>query len=465
MKKDLAALLFLTFLFLLTSPGVLAMAKRPPAPLSPAQNASANEKRILTLNEAFTLALRRSEVIAIKREEIAKTRAAWLKASGDVVGDGDFVITDFLQDTQRGSASSGESVGSTLSAAERRERKFVFSQPLFQGFRSLGAVAGAGSLTRQRTQEHLRAKELLFLEVMEAFYGLRQQQKDFETIEGIHQLFEERTTELNDRIKVGRSRDSELSTANAKMKILEAQLAKARGAVVIAESLMEFYTGVPSGDAVYREEKIPADAIVEPLRYDLLADARPDVEAAKQAAKTARQALIVAQSDLWPRITLDSNQYEKREGFQSDINWDVLFKINVPLFRGGETVGEVKETYSEWKQARLNYSYVKRQAELEIKESYQKWAAALQQNKAFRQAVKAAQENYQLQKDDYGKNLVNNLDVLAALEELFNTSREANQINYEMKRHYWRYQTAVGGCCVESAAPEASMPEANEKTA
>lgn len=453
-KTFITALLFLT-----ASPFSWAMAKRPPVPV--AETEPAKPKRVLTLSGAYELALRRSEVIAMKREEIAKTRAAWLKASGEMIGDGDFLITDFLQDAQGGGGSTGGSVGSTLSAKERRERKFVFSQPLFQGFKSLGAITGAGSLTRQRTEEHLRAKELLFLEVVDAFYGLRQQKKDLETFEGIHQLFQERTSELNDRIKVGRSRSSELSTANAKMRILEAQMAQAHGALTIAESLMEFYTGIPSGEAVYKEEKIPTKEITEPAQYELLADGRSDVEAAKQAAKTARQAVIVAQSELWPKITLDSNHYEKREGFQSDIDWDVLFKINVPLFRGGETMGEVKETYSEWKQAKLNYSYVKRQAELEIKESYQNWAAALQQNKAFREAVKAAQENYRFQKEDYGHSLVNNLDVLEALEELFNTSKEANRVFYDMKRNYWRYQTAVGQCC--EVPDQTPAPQINEK--
>ncbi len=441
--------LFVLFLLVVASSAVplsaWAMAKRPPIP--PSETSTEQPKRVLTLEEAYELALRRSEVIAIKREEISKTWAAWLKSSGEAIGDADFVITDSMQDSRQGGGGEGSSVGSTFSAAERRERKIVFSQPLFQGFKTMGAVAGAGSLKKQRLEEHERAKEILFLEIVDAFYGLMQQKKDLETIEGIHKLFEERVEELKQREEVGRSRLSELSTAGAKMRILEAQLAQARGAYAIGGSLMEFYTGLPGEEVSYQEEDLQGMPLVPPANFELLAEERADVEAANQAEKTAKQAIIVAQSGLWPRITLDANHYEHREGFQSDIDWDLLFKINVPLFRGGETLGEIKETYSEWKQAQLNYSLVKRQAELEIKSSYQNWLAAQEQNKAFIQAVKAAQENYRLQKEDYVRSLVNNLDVLSALEELFNTSKEGNRAHYEMKQNYWRYQTAVGNCC------------------
>ncbi len=424
------------------SPQTWAMAKRPSfeeeKPAEP-------QKIVLTLENTYRRALQRSETIAIRKEEITKTHADWMIATGDFIGDGDFVITNAMQPTSSGSGES--SVGSTLTKVERRERKYVFSQPLFQGFKSLGALTGAGGLTKQRKAEYRYAKELLFLEVVEAYYNLFRQKKDLETIEGIRQLLGERIDELKQRAEIGRSRSSEVATAESKMNLIEAQLAKSRGALAIAESLMEFYAGVPAEQSIYQEEDLPGNEILKPQDDAPFVDRRPDVAAAQQAMKVAKKAIVVAQSDLWPKITLDANRYEKREGFQSGIDWDLLFKINVPLFRGGETLGAVKKSYSAWKQAKLNYSLVRRQAELEIKEAYQNGTAALEQDKAFQKAVKASQENYRYQKEDYARSLVNNLDVLSALEELFSTSRAANLAHYEMKQNYWRYHTAIGDCC------------------
>lgn len=422
-----------------------AMGKRPAAPQE-TEMPQPTPKIVLDLEDSYIRALQRSETIAIEKEEIAKVRAAWLEATGTFIGDGDFVITDFRQEKQNSSTGEG-GVGGTFTAAERRERRFVFSQPIFQGFRSFGALTGAGNLGKQRQGEYQRAKELLFLEVVQAFYGVLQQRKDVETIEGIHQLFEERIGELTDRENVGRSRTGEVVTARSRMRILEAELANSRRLLALAESLMEFYTGVPSEQAVYEDEELSEDAIVKPENYELLAENRADVEAARQASVVARKAVVVAQSDLWPEVSVDATHYEKREGFQSGIDWDVLFTVNVPLYRGGTTLGAVKRKYSEWKQSKLSYSLVKRQAELEIKDTYQNWIAGLEQNRAYQSAVKASQENYRYQKEDYGSNLVNNLDVLAALESLFTTSRDANRVYYGMKQAYWDYQTAIGQCC------------------
>ena len=94
------------------------------------------------------------------------------------------------------------------------------------------------------------------------------------------------------------------------------------------------------------------------------------------------------------------NEYDKREGFQSGIDWDTLFTVDVPIFKGGTTFGKFQEAIVDWKQAKLNYALTKRKAELEIKGDFQNWLTSVEEHKAMDQAVKAAQENYRLQKED-----------------------------------------------------------------
>jgi outer membrane protein len=448
----------LLFIFAACSQPAWAMGRKPAAPV-PAEG-TAPAKRVIDFEEAYRLALRRSETIAISREEIAKAKASWLRASGDFIGDGNFIMTNRQQDRLLGSGGSG-GVESSSNAVERRQKTIVITQPLFQGFRSLGAMTGAGNLSGQRRNEYQRSKELLFLDVASAFYGLLRQRKDVETIEGIHSLLDERIRELDEREQIGRSRISELATARSRTKIIEAELAESRGALAIAESLMEFYTGVPSTEAIYEDEMISKEITVGE-NYSLIAEDRVDVEAARQAMKVAKKAVIVAQSELWPEITLDLVHYEKREGFQAGINWDALFTINVPLYKGGTTVAAVKEAYHNWKQAKWHFLRTKREAEFEIKEAHQNWLASLAEGEAYREALKASEENYRLQKEDYQKNLVNNLDVLDALEELFNTGRDANGVEYDMKQHYWRLQTAMGNCCPDGPPASSNAPVAGE---
>ncbi len=401
----------------------------------------------LSLKEAYLRALARSEAIAIKKEEIAKTRAQWLKATGEAVGDMDFVLTDALQATQDSGSSSGGSVGSSLTAEEKRERKWTFTQPLFQGFKSLGALGGAGSLTRQRRHEKRRSEELLFLDTVSAFYGLLSQRRDVETIESTLRLFEERIAFLHEREGIGRARPSEVVTARARMRRLQGELAHARGGRAAAEHLLEFYTGLPLDRTSLADPSEGQTLAGAPDQYLRDIASRSDVEAAAAAQKTAKQAVVVSQSDFWPQITLESNHYEKREGFQSGIDWDLLFKISMPLYKGGESLGAFKEAVSNWKMAKLSYELAKREADLEVKQAYSAWQASWDELQALQLALQDSEENYRLQKEEYDRSLVNNLEVLEALEELLNTRRDTNRAQYELKENYWRLETAAGKCC------------------
>ena len=206
------------------------MAKRPPREIS--SSAEKTPFLSLTLSDCYRLALKRSETVAIQKEDIQEAEAQFFKATGEALGDVDFVMTRLEQEKLEG--SGGGSVGSTFAAPERRERKFVITQPLFQGFKSLGALTGAGSLRKQQKEEWVRAKQLLFLDTAQAFYQLLRQKKDVEIIERIHTLFKERLAELSEREKIGRSRPGELATATARMKVIEAEQAEAQGAFLIA---------------------------------------------------------------------------------------------------------------------------------------------------------------------------------------------------------------------------------------
>ncbi|OGW87248.1 MAG: hypothetical protein A3C35_07090 [Omnitrophica bacterium RIFCSPHIGHO2_02_FULL_46_11] len=400
----------------------------------------------LSLRNCYELALKYSETVAIQKEEIEKAEAGFLLATSEALGDVDLIMTDLKQEAAKksGSGSSSSSFENSLRAADRREVKFVVNQPLFQGFKSLGALTGAGGYRKQKKYEWLRAKELLFLDVTHAFYQFLQYKNELEIIKQMQKVLTDRFSDLDNREKIGRSRLSEVATAKAKMKTTDAEFARLNGAVEIAKSILEFLIATsfdPSQLDDQELKELPHDQIK--LYLDHL-EARSDVRAAKQAMHVARKNLIVAQSSLWPVISLEHNRYTRRDGSQSEINWDVLFKIDVPLFRGGGNLGKIKEAISNFKNAKRMYERTKREADLEVKESHQNWIASVNQFKALTESVFAAEENYRLQKDEYTHNLVNNLDVLDALELLYQARRDANRVYYEMKENYWRLRIASG---------------------
>lgn len=426
-------------------PSAGAMGSRPPEPPADAV-VLPEELPPLTLEEAYHLALAQSEDLALRQADIDMTWANFLQATSEALGDIDYRMTDFRQEELQNTSTDGGATSSGI-RPRRRENKFVISQPLFQGFKSLGALSGAGSLRKTREYEYERARQLLFLDVSDTFYTVLQSQEALEITARTVKLLNDRIGELSEREKIGRSRVSEVVTAQSRVSTLEASLARIRGNLRYQRRLLEFLTGQSlEGRRMAAVDSLPAGS--ESLdSYLLLSENRPDVEAARYALKTANRNIVVAQSQLWPTVTLDNNQYARREGFQSDIDWDLLITINIPLFQGGEALGKVKEALVNRKKSKLQLSRTERESETETKQAYDSLDARLDEYYALEKAVKMADENYSVQKEDYGLALVSNLDVLEALENLNEISLTFNDVRFELLKDYRRLQVASGDCC------------------
>lgn len=392
----------------------------------------------LTLEDCYKLALIQSEIVAIQKEAISRATAQMFTAASQALGDVDFIIKRNYTETQKESSSG------TFADPDVTERKFTISQPLFQGFKAIGALTGAGSYKKEQREAWIRAKELLYRDVAFAFYSVLRLKKELRIIRGVHELLRDRIKELEEREKIGRSRPSEVATAETGLKSLEAELAGAKGSYATAQYLLEFLIGIPI-EGRKLEDKEPEDLGSKMLTdYLGFATLRSDVRAAEQAVKTAKSGIVVAQSGFWPTISLDHTQYLRREGSLGNIDWDLLFTIDVPLFSGTATVGQVKDSIGILKQKKLSFSLAKRQAELEIKQSYESWRFSREQHFYLKEAVASAEKNYKLQSDEYRRSLVNNLDVLTALESLHNTQQNENRAFYQMKQDEARLMVAIG---------------------
>ena len=431
LKNLLALLLALSFL---CPPSLQAKESAPPVPHT--------VNPTLSLEECYRLALVQSEVVAIQKEAIARATAQIFNAASQGLGKVDFIIDRTFQDNQQSNLGGG--AYGNLGDPNVQESKFAISQPLFQGFKAIGALTGAGSYKKEQTEAWIRAKELLYTDVSRAFYNVLRYEKEIEINQGIRELLGKRITELEEREKIGRSRVSEVLTAQTNLKILQADLAAARGALATVRYLLEFLTGTELGARKLEEEnaeEVSSQTLEEHLQR---AATRSDVEAAKQAVKTAWRGLLVAQSGFWPTITLDHNQYQRREGTLANLDWDTLIRFDVPLFSGGETIGQVKDSMGILKQKKLTFSLAKRQAELDIKQSYQIWLSAKETDSLLKEAVRDAEQNYSVQSEEYTRSLVSNLDVLAALESLQNTRQRQNLTYYVMKQDEAAFRVAIG---------------------
>lgn len=397
----------------------------------------------VTLEECYTLALARSEELLIRQEQIREAEGRFLEALGTVMPTATFEWSRKRQDGNNASAFSLQDIP---------ERRFVFTQPLFSGFKEFAALAASRAQRRERLFERRRAEHLLFLDTVDAFSLLRQQREDLAALETIRLALVERLDELAARQRLGRSRPSDRISAEAQLRRVEAEIERVRRQEAAARHLLEFLTGLPRIDGIAVDE-MGEPALEGEETYVQRASLRPDVQAEEEVWRIAKHEVVVAQSGLWPDVDVEGNYYTRRVGAAAGVDWDVLLKVEAPLFKGSEVIGEIRTASSKARQARLRLDQARREAEREIRDAYTDVQSAIARQQALDRAWKAAEENYRLHLEDYRLNIVNNLDVLQALRELQEVRRDLIAATHDAQRLYQRLRIATAHDPPTSARP------------
>ncbi len=405
---------------------------------APATQSSPAPKYVLTLRDAYAKALKRSESVAITAEEIALARSRFYHSFDYFLPQVHFEMTRFEQDV---TADTTEAGSFNFTRRTFPEKRFTFSQPLFSGFKEFAALKASGADKKEQVMKYQRAKETLFVDVVDAYYAVLSADKDVEVLYDIHRLMSQRFKDLRKRVDLGRSRESELKTSLADIKILESDMVEARNAATAARHLLEFYLGEGLGGFRLAEDN--GESREAPATLDA-SQKRSDVVQYEQAYLVAEQAVVSANANFFPKISLDGNYYTQRVGFQNGNDWDMTFKFDVPVFEVGQTLGDVREAASLREQARLAWEEKKRLAYLDAQNAYEDLLSAVRSEEALGRAEKASSANYTILQKEFSTNLVNNLEVLDALRRRQDVQRRYQTARYAVKVNYWKLRLALG---------------------
>jgi outer membrane protein TolC len=167
---------------------------------------------------------------------------------------------------------------------------------------------------------------------------------------------------------------------------------------------------------------------------------RPEV----REAVARREYVRSARGIYSPTLDVGGNYYLKRVGISEPVDWDVLFTVDAPLFTGGKTRSLVDAAKSEERSAALQVSQARREAEGEIRERHRNLLSLLSQVEKLKRSAALAEKNYIAQRNDYRLGLVNNLDVLAALNTWQETQLALDTARLAAKNVALRLELAVG---------------------
>lgn len=401
----------------------------------------------LTVQKAFEAALRRSESYAIREEEIKAAEGRYYQALGTVLPHLTASGSEIVQDTS-GLNLGGDAFSSSFVRKSRPEVAITLTQPLFQGFREFKALSASRADRKKTELEVERARQLLFAEVVQLFLLTRELEEESSILISQKGVLERRIVELGGRIRLGKSRNSELLSAKSQDSLLEAEIARVQGQRSVAGETLNFLTGL-SGEQKLALPEDPISPLESLENYLVRGGNRPDRTASQFAVQLSEAKLVSERAHYFPSLNLEANYYPYRVGFQDAIDWDLLFTLQFPLFEGGNSWGLVKEAKARLKQAELAESESGRRVELEIREAYHNLETSRNEVLALEKAEQNASKNYEAQNREYRSGLVNNLEVLQSLREWHEIRRQANRGRHRALLNAYRLKLAMGELPIE----------------
>ena len=388
-----------------------------------AQNIPAREtQKLLSLENCLELAGKKSEVLKIEIERQKQAVFRLNQARGAVLPAIDYIYLKTYRDSAGG-----------LYNSEQADSKFTLTQPLFNGFKNIYGIKAAKSL--------LVKEELLYkviykdfeASVTQSFYSVIQLQTDILNIQNMEKLMQDRIADLNERVRLGKSRESEVLVVESQIATLKAQEENQKGNLANALEALSFLTGIDSSELNIVDDSSQIQSVEIIDNYLVKAKNRPEIEAAKQDVLFQTNAVSAAKGSHLPSLDLDGSYYTNRSGSLSSSNWEALFTLDMPLFQGGIIKGKINEENSLLNQAKDNLSLIEREAFSLVKKYYQAAVSSTRQVSAYKDAYEKAEKSYQIQLKDYRFGLVNNLDVIQAMITMLDAKRNYDKALVQAK--------------------------------
>lgn len=334
-------------------------------------------------------------------------------------------------------------IGSGYNGNTQKLAKLMGREVFFQGGSEYAYLRQTNRLLEGKEAE-IEASRLQYFVDLTAFYYdalLKQALRNHARTEV--QLYDDQIGELRSRVKIGRTRASDLLSVQAARAGSEARLRAAESSFLESKLALAGLARLPS-DFDLREE-MPANAPLGVIDDYLRSSAQhPDLVAARKRRDAAEAGISLERGDHIPSLDLTGNYYLKKVGYPNDSRWDATLTLSVPIFAGGVTQSQVRSAASAYRESEINTGLLERNAQIQIRTLHQTLLASEAEIKAFGDAVELASRSYDRIRKDYAYGLATNIDLLNSLQTLTAARRSYDQARYQRFLERARLEAGAG---------------------
>ncbi len=329
---------------------------------------------------------------------------------------------------------------------------------ILNGGQNWNAVGASSAAVAAKKQTLARNYQTIYQDVAQAFYDVLQFEGDMFIQSDLIDALKARVDDLRDRVKLGRSRPSEMLQAQTDLANAKVTYEQQRGSLNAAKETLAFYIGIPSAYITIKEtQQFPNAAQLE--GYVVHSLNRPDVLSQLESLRQAERNLSVAQGQLWPTVSANGSYLASQDPVSQQVDATMTIEISMPIFDGGLIIGQIHQNKELVRQSRLNVEQLQRTSDEDTRTAYANFNASVAQVIVLREAALLAAKNIQAQVDDYRKGVVSNLDVLTALQDYQSARQGLHDANMGARLNLINLNVAAGTAATGPGANNEALPK------
>ena len=293
------------------------------------------------------------------------------------------------------------------------------SQSIFN-FRNLEKERSASESLKVAQFNYKDAREMVVLAVGNSYLQAIAAGARVETAEAQVKSAQALFNKAADQQKAGLAPAIDALRSQVELQTRQQQLIVARNELAKLKLNVARIIGLPLGQEFVLTEKAPYQALAA-LPLDIYLQrayaARADYQAAVAQVRSAELSRRAAAAGRYPTVDIDANLGDIGvTPAHSNGTWQVTGGINIPIFAGNRTHGDVLEADAQLKQVRSQLGDLRGRIDYEVRTALLDLNAAAEQVDVARSSVELAEQALAQSQDRFTAGVADNLEVVQAQE-------------------------------------------------
>jgi outer membrane protein TolC len=425
----------------------------------------------LSLQSALLLANRNYEQIAISGEDylqalIDKDRAYsnflptislapeityTNKPSSGVTASGSSSNSGGTGTTGGTGTAGGTGTGSLTTVAGAGAKTVRTDVPVAAGYSNFNFFGSLANLYRlASTVDEQRAllldmQQQILLETAQTYYEVLSAEQSVEVLRDSVKVQDEALKVQRGEYRAGLATYLAVAQIESQDAATRAELTAAIAQAHTGRQTLEFLIDAPVMDVPLVDRlDVPAELLPMAQALSIAQDNRQDLAAARYAIRVARQNVNQQLAAYSPSVTVNLDYYLHKETVPSNLEWAGIFSANVPIFTGGLLYQNVRQAWSQFRQAWLEESNTSRQVREQVQQAYENVLSEARQLPDLRIEVSSAQEALRQSQTSLQVGEGTYLDLITAQNQLLSAQLSYTTAEFNYKVYYLDFLRAMG---------------------